>query len=67
MALTLYVLLGLEMSYAAAGGVAAALTAGPTLGGPLLDRMIDRRGIRTVLVVTVGRAAAGTSRSNDSR
>ncbi|MER7003156.1 MFS transporter [Dactylosporangium sp. NPDC000555] len=53
MALTMYVVLGLGMSYAAAGGVAAALTAGVALGGPLLGRMIDRRGLRTVLLVTV--------------
>lgn len=53
MALTMYVVLGLDMSYAAAGGVAAALTAGLALGGPLLGRMIDRRGLRTVLLVTV--------------
>lgn len=53
MALTLYVVLGLEMSYAAAGGVAAALTAGVMLGGPLLGRMIDRRGLRSVLLATV--------------
>jgi MFS family permease len=53
MALTMYVVLGLNMSYAAAGGVAAALTAGLALGGPLLGRMIDRRGLRTVLLVTV--------------
>jgi MFS family permease len=52
-ALTLYVVLRLDMSYAAAGGVAAALTAGVALGGPLLGRMIDRRGVRTVLLVTV--------------
>ncbi|MFB4272949.1 MFS transporter [Nonomuraea sp. GTA35] len=53
MALTMYVVLGLDMSYVAAGGVAAALTAGVALGGPLLGRMIDRRGLRTVLLVTV--------------
>jgi predicted MFS family arabinose efflux permease len=53
MALTLYVVLGLRMSYAAAGGVAAALTAGVALGGPLLGRLIDRRGVRTVLLATV--------------
>ncbi|HEX6518882.1 MAG TPA: MFS transporter [Streptosporangiaceae bacterium] len=52
MALTMYVVLGLDMSYAAAGGVAAALTAGMALGGQLLGRMIDRRGPRTVLLVT---------------
>jgi len=53
MALTMYVVLGLDMSYAAAGGVAAALTAGLALGGPLLGRMIDWRGLRTVLLATV--------------
>lgn len=53
MSLSLYVVLGLGMSYAAAGGVAAALTAGVALGGPLLGRMIDRRGLRTVLLATV--------------
>ncbi|TDE30915.1 MFS transporter [Nonomuraea mesophila] len=52
MALTMYVVLGLDMSYAAAGGAAAALTAGLALGGPLLGRMIDRRGLRAVLPVT---------------
>nr|WP_275587116.1 MFS transporter [Micromonospora terminaliae] len=53
MALTLYVVLDLDLSYAAAGGVAAALTAGVALGGPLLGRLIDRRGPRTVLLATV--------------
>jgi MFS family permease len=53
MALTMYVVLGLHLSYAAAGGVAAALTAGLALGSPLSGRMIDRRGPRTVLLVTV--------------
>jgi len=52
-ALTMYIVLGLDMSYAAAGGVAAALTAGVALSGPLLGYMIDRRGVRTVLLVTV--------------
>ncbi|MEU8157434.1 MFS transporter [Micromonospora sp. NPDC048986] len=52
MALTLVVVLGLELSYAAAGAVAAALTAGVALGGPLLGRMIDSRGLRLVLLVT---------------
>ncbi|MBM0202848.1 MFS transporter [Micromonospora sp. STR1s_5] len=53
MALTLVVVLGLELSYAAAGGVAAALTVGVALGGPLLGRMIDSRGLRLVLLATV--------------
>jgi MFS family permease len=53
MALTMYVVLGLDMSYAAAGGVAAAITAGMAVGGPLLGRAIDRRGPRVVLLVTI--------------
>lgn len=52
MALMMYVVLDLDLSYVAAGGVAAALTTGVALGGPLLGRMIDRRGARTVLLVT---------------
>ncbi|MFI6290946.1 MFS transporter [Nonomuraea sp. NPDC050790] len=53
MALTMHVVFGLDMSYAAAGGVAATLTAGFALGGPLLGRMMDARGLRAVLLVTV--------------
>jgi MFS family permease len=53
MALTIYVVLGLHMSYATAGGAAAALTAGTALGAPPLGRMIDRWGLRTVLSATV--------------
>ncbi|MFI2780811.1 MFS transporter [Streptomyces sp. ALB3] len=53
MALTMYVVLGLDLGYAAAGGLAATLTTGLALGGPLLGRMIDRRGLRAVLLVTV--------------
>ncbi|MEU9358427.1 MFS transporter [Streptomyces sp. NPDC048301] len=53
MALTMHVALGLHMSYVAAGAATAALTAGLTLGGPLLGRMTDRWGLRTVLPVTV--------------
>ncbi|MEU4800037.1 MFS transporter [Streptomyces sp. NPDC023327] len=52
MALTMYVVLSLDMSYAAAGGIAAALTVGLALGGPLLGRVVDRRGPRVVLVAT---------------
>ncbi|MFF3439222.1 MFS transporter [Streptosporangium sp. NPDC002721] len=53
MALTMYVVIALDMGYAAAGGVVAALTAGVALGGPLLGRMIDRRGLRAVLLSTI--------------
>lgn len=52
-ALTMYVVLDLDMSYAAAGAVAAALTAGFALGGPVLGRLMDARGLRTVLLITV--------------
>jgi hypothetical protein len=48
MALTLYVLLGLEGSYLAAGSV----TAGLALGGPMIGRLIDWRGARSVLLGT---------------
>ncbi|MFC1437007.1 MFS transporter [Streptacidiphilus sp. N1-10] len=54
MTLTLYVVLGLHRSYAAAGAVAAALTTGLALGGPLLGRLIDKRGARVVLMSTAG-------------
>jgi len=53
MALTMYVVLGLGMSYAAVGGVATALAAGTALGGPLLGRWMDMRGLRAVLLVTI--------------
>ncbi|HUB42929.1 MAG TPA: MFS transporter [Streptosporangiaceae bacterium] len=53
LALTMYVVLGLDLSYTAAGGVAAALTVGIALGAPLLGWMIDRWGLRAVLLATV--------------
>ncbi|HET6856432.1 MAG TPA: MFS transporter [Streptomyces sp.] len=53
MALTMYVVLGLGLGYVAAGAVAAALTTGLALGGPVLGRTIDQRGLRTVLLATV--------------
>ncbi|MFT2016595.1 MFS transporter [Streptomyces sp. 796.1] len=52
LALTTYVVFGLHLGYAAAGVVVAALTAGLAVGGPLLGRAIDRRGLRTVLMAT---------------
>lgn len=51
--LTMYVVLDLDMSWVAAGGVEAAMTAGLALGGPVLGRLIDRRGARVVLLATV--------------
>ncbi|ROT31726.1 MFS transporter [Micromonospora sp. HM5-17] len=53
--LTLYVVLGLDRGYGAAGLAAAVMTIGSALGAPLLGRLVDRRGLRTVLVLaTVG-------------
>lgn len=56
-ALIMFVVLALDLSYAAAGGVAAALTAGVALSGPLLGRLIDWRGLRTVVLTTVAAQA----------
>lgn len=51
--LTLHVVLTLRLGYAAAGLVAAAMTVGTAVGAPLLGRLIDRRGLRTALAVTL--------------
>jgi MFS family permease len=51
--LTLHVVLGLERGYAAAGLVGAAFTIGAAVGAPLLGRLVDRRGLRAMLVLTV--------------
>ncbi|XTZ14695.1 MFS transporter [Micromonospora echinospora] len=51
-ALTFYVLLDLDRGYGAAGLVGAALTVGAALGAPLLGRLVDRRGLTLVLVLT---------------
>ncbi|HLL65047.1 MAG TPA: MFS transporter [Micromonosporaceae bacterium] len=50
--LTLHVVLNLDRGYGAAGLVAAAATVGSALGGPLLGRLVDRRGLRLVLAIT---------------
>ena len=56
--LTLYVVLHLGHGYLAAGLVGAAATVGAAIGAPLLGRLVDRRGLRVVLVLTtVGTAA----------
>ncbi|MEU9513957.1 MFS transporter [Micromonospora sp. NPDC048169] len=50
--LTFYVVLDLGRGYGAAGLVGAASTVGAAVGAPLLGRLIDRRGLRPVLVLT---------------
>lgn len=51
--LTLHVVLTLDLGYAAAGVVGAATTVGMAIGAPLLGRLVDRRGLRTMLAVTL--------------
>lgn len=50
--LTFHVVLDLDRGYGAAGLVGAAITVGAAIGGPLLGRLVDRRGLRPVLVFT---------------
>lgn len=59
--LTLHVVLTLDQGYGAAGLVGAASTVGMAIGAPLLGRLIDRRGLRTMLAVaTVAEAVFWT-------
>lgn len=51
-ALTLRVVLGLHRGFAEAGLVAAAVALGMACGAPLLGHLVDRRGARTVLIIT---------------
>lgn len=51
--LTLHVVLTLQLGYSAAGLAGAALTVGKALGAPLLGRLIDRRGLRPVLALSM--------------
>jgi predicted MFS family arabinose efflux permease len=51
--LTLHVVLTLGHGYAAAGLVGAAATVGMAIGAPLLGRLIDKRGLRPMLAVTL--------------
>lgn len=51
--LTLHVVLRLHMGYAAAGLMVAASTVGMGLGAPLMGRLVDRRGLRAMLTLTV--------------
>jgi predicted MFS family arabinose efflux permease len=50
--LTLRVTLDLHLGYGAAGLVSAAFTVGAALGAPAVGRIIDRRGLRPVLLLT---------------
>ncbi|WP_089156816.1 MFS transporter [Micromonospora sp. NBS 11-29] len=49
--LTFYVVLDLGRGYGAAGLVGALATIGTALGAPLLGRLVDRRGLRPVLLL----------------
>lgn len=51
-ALTLRVVLGLHRGFADAGLVAASAALGVAFGAPILGRLVDHRGARTVLVLT---------------
>ncbi|WP_328465654.1 MFS transporter [Actinoplanes sp. NBC_00393] len=50
--LTLHVVTDLGRGYGAAGLIGAAATIGGSVGAPVMGRLIDRRGLRPVLVLT---------------
>ena len=52
MILTLHVAVGLGRGYGAAGTVGAAATLGIACGAPLMGRVVDRYGLRRMLVIT---------------
>ncbi|MEU7475087.1 MFS transporter [Lentzea sp. NPDC042327] len=56
--LTLHVAVTLDKGYGAAGLVGAAGTVGMGLGAPLMGKLIDERGLRTMLALSV--TASGT-------
>lgn len=56
-ALTLRVVLGLHQGFARSGLVAAAVGLGIAAGAPVLGRLVDRRGARTVLAFTAAAQA----------
>lgn len=56
--LTLHVVHDLDRGYGAAGLVGTALTIGAALGAPLMGRLVDRRGLRPMLVLTTAAEAA---------
>ncbi|MBB5958957.1 putative MFS family arabinose efflux permease [Saccharothrix tamanrassetensis] len=53
MTITMHVLLGLERGYGAAGLVGAMATVGIAVGAPLMGLLTDRRGLRTMLLVSL--------------
>ena len=55
--LTLHVVVTQDRGYAAAGVVGAAATVGMAIGAPLLGRLVDRRGLRTMLGLTLSAQA----------
>jgi MFS family permease len=56
--LTLHVAVTLDQGYGAAGLVGAAGTIGMGLGAPLMGRLVDERGLRAMLTVSVTATAA---------
>ncbi|GIE95738.1 MFS transporter [Paractinoplanes rishiriensis] len=50
--LTLHVVTDLGRGYGAAGLIGAAFTVGGSVGAPVMGRLVDRRGLRPVLVLT---------------
>ncbi|MGW4111683.1 MFS transporter [Actinosynnema sp. NPDC004786] len=53
MTITMHVLLGLERGYGAAGLVGAVSTIGIALGSPLMGHLVDRRGLRAMVALSV--------------
>ncbi|RKT52080.1 MFS transporter [Saccharothrix australiensis] len=53
MTITMHVLLALERGYGAAGLVGATVTVGIAVGAPLMGSLTDRRGLRTMLLVSL--------------
>ncbi|QFZ16266.1 MFS transporter [Saccharothrix syringae] len=53
MTVTMHVLLGLERGYGAAGLVGAVSTIGMAVGSPLMGRLVDRRGLRAMIALSV--------------
>ena len=52
MVLTLHIAVAMDRGYGAAGTVGAVATIGIALGAPLLGRVVDRYGLRPMLVIT---------------